>query len=366
MGNPKQSTKKMRVLQHSAVGGKSKIKNKDESAIVSEIMKKNTKGRQHLPATNPLLLHRNRIIQHFDTPTSELNPQQRYELIAELSESILEDPRGAFTSNVNNTNNSTNNDDTSNENYLQSHSKMRRLLDLAYPSKNDQDETTTKLALLSLLAIFQDIIPSYRIRLPSAAEMSVRVSKDTKALWDYERSLLTSYQQYLKLLEHLWDDNHDKKQNKKNSSTNISVSPISVTAILCLCELLKSAPHFNFRSNILSIVIKQMNHRSCDEISTSCCNAISFIFETDTQGEIALEATKMITKLVKERYDRGLDHHDNTRIRPALLRTFLSLPLRVHEDEAQAAKIALAAKKKKRKKTEEKIRREKKKKKECK
>ena len=58
---------------------------------------------------------------------------------------------------------------------------------------------------MSLLALFQDVLPSYRIRLPTAAEMAVRVTKETKQLWDYERAVLSHYQLYLKLLEHTWN-----------------------------------------------------------------------------------------------------------------------------------------------------------------
>lgn len=34
----------------------------------------------------------------------------------------------------------------------------------------------SRLALLSLLAVFKDIIPGYRIRLPSAEELKIKVS----------------------------------------------------------------------------------------------------------------------------------------------------------------------------------------------
>lgn len=274
---------------------------------------------------------------------AELTVSQRCELIAEISEAILEDPQAAFSSSKGTGN--TDSDDEGDEGATTS-SKMRKLIEMATPSKNGHDDTTTRLAVLSLLAIFQDIIPTYRIRLPTAAEKAVRVTKDVKKLWDYEAKLLSFYQQYLKLLDSLWQ--RDEGNTKKTSG---GLSPIAVTALLCLCELLKSASHFNFRSNILSIVVKQMNHRSCEEVSNACCNAVSHIFQNDKQGEVALEAARAISKMVKERYEKGVGA--GLSIRPALVRTFLSLPLRVHEDEAQAAKLAEQAKTKKRKKDQE-------------
>ena len=292
------------------------------------------------------MITRKRIL-NFDSPISRLSTTQRCELIAEISEAVLEDPQAAFSSNKIQENDE-NYDASEFTSYLQSHSKMRRLLDMANPSKNDFDETTTRLSALSLLAIFQDIIPSYRIRLPTAEQLSVRLTKDTKKLWDYERGLLASYQQYLKLLEYLWESGSNTK--KKKNQQDAEISAISVTSLLCLCELLKSAYHFNFRSNILAVVVKQMNNRNCEEVSSACCNAISYIFENDKQGEVALEATRMLSKMVKERYDKGLSR---VIIRPEIIKTFLSLPLRVHEDEAQAAKLASEAKSKRRKKDKE-------------
>ncbi len=300
----------------------------------------NAKAKRKLPS-KPMLPSQ-RTIANLEVPISELATPQRCEVIAEISEAILEDPQAAFTSSKFQNDES----DDDEEGGANIPSKMRRLVEMADSSKNGGDETTTRLAILSLLAIFQDIIPTYRIRLPTAAEKSVRVTKDVKKLWEYESKLLISYQQYLKLLDGLWESGNGKQTKRQHAI----LSTVSVTAILCLCELLKSASHFNFRSNILKIVVKQMNHRS-DEVSNACCDAISHVFANDNQGEIALEAARSISKMIKERYNTGVGA--SLTIKPALIRTFLSLPLRVHEDEAQAAKLAEQAKNKKRKKDKE-------------
>jgi nucleolar complex protein 3 len=285
-----------------------------------------------------------RTIANFDTPITELNTRERCELIAELSESILEDPQGAFATIAP----QNSNEDMVKENWsVGNQSKMRRLLDLTNPLKNQNDDTTSRLSMLSLLAIFQDILPSYRIRLPTADELSVRVTKETKKIWDYERALLSSYQQYLKLLEYQWDSGNEQKQKGKTQTLGV----VCVTSILCFCELLKSASHFNFRSNILSTVVKQMNHRSCDEVSSSCCAAVTHLFETDKQGDVALEAAKLACKMIKDAYAKG--SRGSMNVRPAVVKSFLSLPLRVHADEAQAAKLAEQANAKKRKRDQE-------------
>uniref|UniRef100_A0A7S4K774 Nucleolar complex protein 3 homolog n=1 Tax=Odontella aurita TaxID=265563 RepID=A0A7S4K774_9STRA len=281
-----------------------------------------------------------------DVPVGELTPQRRCDLIADLSESILEDPSTAFSSlqtHGGQRGRAAEVDDESAEDPQQYRipSKMGKVLELADPSTRGNDERTSRLATLSALAVFQDVLPTYRIRLPTDAERSVRVTKETKKLWDYERRLLQHYQRYLKLLERTWSSGRDAAGSSGGGG---APSGLAVASILCLCELLKAAPHFNFRSNVLSVVVRQMNHGGCDEVSGACCAAVSHLFATDAQGEVALEAARLVAKMAKER---------KLAIRPEVLRTLLSLPLRVHEDEAQAAKIAQAANAKKRKRDRE-------------
>jgi nucleolar complex protein 3 len=289
------------------------------------------------------------------SPIQSLTRQERINLIAELSEAILEDPSSAFSTPKTESQKEHEPEDAEaepereTEHFSTKKSKMKLLLDLAdlrqAPAMEEGHVSTARLAMVSILALFQDLLPSYRIRLPTAAETAVRVNRERKQLWNYERSLLTHYQAYLKLLERTWD-----QRNKLATVDAFVVSAyqgLAVTAVLSLCELLKTAPHFNFRSNILSVVVRQTNNLTCEEVSEACCVAVRHVFATDTQGEIALEATRSMAKLIKERFSTG------NRVVPRVLKTFLSLPLRVHEDEAQAAKLAAAANAKKRKKDKE-------------
>lgn len=260
--------------------------------------------------------------------SGKLSREETCDMISELSESIMEDPSKAFISpdaiykagkQKDGEGDIVNNKATP--------SLMQQLLQIA---RHETDEYIARLGIMSLLVIFKDLIPSYRIRLPTAAEMSVKVSLETKRLWDYERALLTSYQQYLKLLELTWN---------RGGTSQKSFSRLRVTSILCVCELLKSSFHFNFRSNLLTMVMRQINNGQCDEVSQACCVAVEHVFKSDAQGEVALEATRLLAKAIK---DRGF------KVRTRVLKTFLALPLRVHIDEAQAAKLATAAKKRKR------------------
>lgn len=52
----------------------------------------------------------------------------------------------------------------------------------------------SRLAMLSLLAVFKDILPGYRIRLPTEKELEIPVSKEVKQTRDYESMQLRLYQ----------------------------------------------------------------------------------------------------------------------------------------------------------------------------
>lgn len=258
------------------------------------------------------------------TKLANLSSEQKCEMIAELSETILEDPTKGFKKERD--------FEEGGESSVRVPSKVEKLLDLSRPHKNGGDEYIATLGVMSLLAIFKDVLPSYRIRLPTDAERAGKISKETKQLWDYERAILTYYQHYLQLLEKQWE----RGQN--------GPSRLALTCILSLCELLKTSYHFNFRSNLLTMVVRQMNNRSCEKVSDACCQAIEHVFQKDAQGEVSMEAARLVAKLIKDY--KGI-------LRPNVVRTFIRLPLRVHVDEAQAAKLASQANKKKRKRDKE-------------
>lgn len=75
--------------------------------------------------------------------------------------------------------------------------ELKELLKIA----EDEIFVVRKLAFLSLLAVFKDVVPGYRIRLASEKEKQMKISKDQRQLRDREAILLNSYQQYLQKLD---------------------------------------------------------------------------------------------------------------------------------------------------------------------
>ena len=63
------------------------------------------------------------------------------------------------------------------------------------------DPTIRKLAILSQVAVFKDIIPGYRIRSLTDQERSEKVGQAISRLRDWEQGLVGVYQKFLQLLE---------------------------------------------------------------------------------------------------------------------------------------------------------------------
>jgi len=177
---------------------------------------------------------------------------------------------------------------------------------------------------------------------------------------------LQSYQKYLQLLETTWEEGKfghrsllsamlqdgEQKGTKQKKFQGGPPTTLAATAILSLSQLLQTCYNFNFRSNLLQIIVRQANHRSCEEVRSSCCQALAAMFSKDVQGEASLEAVRRMSKMIKERQQHSGGRRGGIIVRPELLNTWLSLPLRVHEDEAMAAKLAAQAKAKKAKKSQ--------------
>jgi nucleolar complex protein 3 len=185
----------------------------------------------------------------------------------------------------------------------------------------DPHKTVQKMALLSLLAIFKDILPGYRIRLPTETENHIKLSKETHALRFYERQLLMSYQHYLKILEALIKN---KKQDMRARRKGHVVHKKSIQkshetlliAIKCLCELLISASHFNFNVNLITILVPKMNMVFPPQVSLWTHQAISHIVEHDQSGDLSLFVVRCIAKFITSK---------NYQTRPEILRVFTKL-----------------------------------------
>lgn len=123
--------------------------------------------------------------------------------------------------------------------------KLRSLLSML----GDGDVAVRRLAMLSLLVIFKDLIPGYRIRShEEELEGPQMISKEVRKLWEYEANLLKGYQTYLKSLLSAAKSGKESKVAKATARV----------AVRCMCTLLSTAPHFNYTSDLLQALVPNM------------------------------------------------------------------------------------------------------------
>ncbi|KFY38714.1 hypothetical protein V495_06415, partial [Pseudogymnoascus sp. VKM F-4514 (FW-929)] len=176
-----------------------------------------------------------------------------------------------------------------------------------------QSKTTTikKLALATQLAIYKDIIPGYRIRPLNEDDMETKVSKEVRKLRAYEQALVGGYQAYIKELAKL-------AQSGKGGWSRDGGPSLGSVAIACACTLLTSVPHFNFRGELLKILVGKLSTRKIDADFVKCRETIETLFRDDEDGTPSLDATALLTKMMKAR---------GYRVDESVLNTFLHLRL---------------------------------------
>ncbi|XP_067226221.1 nucleolar complex protein 3 homolog [Chanodichthys erythropterus] len=178
--------------------------------------------------------------------------------------------------------------------------------------------TVRKLVMVSLMEVFKDIVPAYRIRPLTEAEKATKVKKETQQLREFEEGLVSQYKFYLEDLEQTVKDWKQKKQKRSKAVSLQSYKGLAEVAIRCICDLLVALPHFNFHNNIIVMVVPLMNDpvRTVSEI---CCEAVRTLLKQDKVGQASLAMVKVISGMVKSR---------NYNVKPEVLKTLLCLRIK--------------------------------------
>jgi len=163
-----------------------------------------------------------------------------------------------------------------------------------------------KLALASQAAVYKDTVPGYRIRAYKDEELGTKVSKDVRRTRQYEHSLVTNYQSYVRQLVGIC-----KGRNKADGQ-------LKSTALSCVCSLLLAVPHFNFRTELLGVVVQELGRKDSMIHFQKCIQTMEKFFDEDEDGGPALEAVSLLSKMMK-----GKDYD----IREEVLNTFFHLRL---------------------------------------
>ncbi|MBZ3885194.1 Nucleolar complex protein 3-like protein, partial [Sciurus carolinensis] len=178
--------------------------------------------------------------------------------------------------------------------------KLKELRSMLMEQDPDVAVTVRKLVVVSLMELFKDITPSYKIRPLTEAEKSTKIRKETQKLREFEEGLVSQYKFYLENLEQMVKDWKQRKLKKSNVVSLKAYKGLAEVAVKSLCELLVTLPHFNFHNNIIVLIVPLMNDMS-KSISEMCCEAVKKLFKQDKLGQASLGVIKVISGFVKGR-----------------------------------------------------------------
>ena len=214
-----------------------------------------------------------------------------------------------------------------------------KTLNLILKHKN---KDVVRLAVLTNLAVYRDIIPGYRFRPPTAEEQKLQLSKEVKRVRDWENALLKYYQEFLLECERLVNGMSflfschrvfclfmlnmfflvkPSKASKSGKANLILVK----TTVHALGTLLLAKPHFNYRSNLITLLATQSSRKDIP-FADFVEKTFKTLFRGDVSGEFGLETVKIISRYVNGRVFR---------VAPQLVACFTSLRLRdeLHLDD---------------------------------
>ncbi|KZT26233.1 nucleolar complex-associated protein 3 [Neolentinus lepideus HHB14362 ss-1] len=186
-----------------------------------------------------------------------------------------------------------------------------------HPEPVQNDPLIRKLAVLSQLAVFKDIIPGYRIRPLTDKEKAEKVSQIVARTREWEQGLVGVYQTYLRSLEA-----EVKGQTE-----------LADVALRSMCTLLVEVTHFNFRTNIMTCIVARVSKKSWDKSSDLCLDTFIKIFRQDTTGVPSLELVRLVNRMIRE---RRYNVHPN--VLGCLLHLRLKTELSVRASESKADK----------------------------
>ncbi|XP_021108734.1 nucleolar complex protein 3 homolog isoform X5 [Heterocephalus glaber] len=149
--------------------------------------------------------------------------------------------------------------------------KLKELRSLLVEQDPDVAVTVRKLVIISLMELFKDITPSYKIRPLTEAEKSTKIRKETQKLREFEEGLVSQYKFYLENLEQMVKDWKQRKLKKSNVVSLKAYKGLAEVAVKSLCELLVALPHFNFHNNIIVLIVPLMNDMSKSMLKTFLC-----------------------------------------------------------------------------------------------
>lgn len=182
--------------------------------------------------------------------------------------------------------------------------------------------SVAQLALLTQVAVFQDILPGYSIRPLTDLERKQRVTKDVKRLREFEESLVSRYHAYVTRLQEVVD-------STRGSDEKSSEGRMHAAAVRCACRLLIHANHFNHRDLVIRIVVRRAAYAPGTRPQVECIDAITHVFINDLYGRASIEITRSLIRTAKQRHFRVAESLVGTLLDLGLLNSLTVTPTTV-------------------------------------
>lgn len=148
---------------------------------------------------------------------------------------------------------------------------------------------TSQLAILSLVPIFKNLAPGYKIRELTAAEKKEKTSKDVTRMRGFEQNLVGNYKNYLDLLQ--------KSARLKDNQV------LARTAARAACELALALRHFNNHKQLIEIVVGRLRHRPLDPadlaLYTRSVEVLESLLEDDVDGAVLVDVVNVLARIAK-------------------------------------------------------------------
>ncbi|KAI1426755.1 CBF/Mak21 family-domain-containing protein [Xylaria sp. FL1777] len=146
------------------------------------------------------------------------------------------------------------------------------------------------LSLVTRMAVYKDLIPGYRIRpLSEDGPGGEKLSKEVKTIRAFEQSLVSNYQAYVKELGRY-------VKTKKSEPGGAGIASVAIT---CASSLLTTHPHFNFRSDLINILVWKLSSRRPDKDFEQALSALITLFTEDDEGRPSFEAVSTLCRMMK-------------------------------------------------------------------
>ncbi|XP_055594720.1 nucleolar complex protein 3 homolog [Uranotaenia lowii] len=154
-----------------------------------------------------------------------------------------------------------------------------------------------KLAMISVVEVFKDIIPEYRLGIIDASAQKLK--KTTLARVNYENELLLQYKKFLVHCES-YSQIAQGKKSYGSDGKSMEKMQIAETAIQCMCDLLVAHPYFNFGLNIGQMLVTYLNS-NLENIRKCVYSCFVNVFKTDSRFDISKHIIRHINQLVKKK-----------------------------------------------------------------